>query len=123
MPVLSATCRGCQRAHKTSMDNKILKPQIKRYCEFELKQGLANRSVYEAGASVKVFDAGPAMFMLQSKMEAERKKQVGILDGDPMKADPRALAYSMGVVQTLDAVYRMFDQILLEAQEAGNRDE
>lgn len=93
------------------MDNNNVRP-LRRYTDFELKSPLAKESVVQASHSTRVFEEGAAWFRLCQKLEAARKQQVGVLYGNPSSLKDGQIAYAMGVVQTIDAVYTMFDQIV-----------
>lgn len=102
------------------MDN-LTKPHIKRFHDFELKQKLGKDSVVEAGRTVRVFEAGQGMFRLQQMLEAARKEQQRILMLAPDRVTLPQMHYAMGVCQTIEQVYSIFDQILFEAQEAAKK--
>ena len=90
---------------------------LRRYTDFELAKPLGRESVVQAGNSTRVFEEGAAWFRLCQKLEAARKQQEGVLYGNPESLKDGQVAYAMGVVQTINAVYTMFNQIVQEAAE------
>lgn len=83
---------------------------------------LANASsemISGAGLEVRRFEASHAWSMMQWRLENLRRVQEGIMYSSNSAADSDKFRYAMGVVQTVEKVYQIFDDILEEAARAN----